>query len=115
VGLRVLDLPVVRRGSVDAQGLVLEVDVHRLQREAFAGPEPGLYQRSEQCDVAAIRGRSRLDDVHVRGEDRQTVGAGDEVTTRRGRLLAVELAPRDFPESSALSGTRSISSSTVVS
>ena len=40
VGLHVLDLTVVRRGAIDAEGLVLEVDVDRLQREALARPEP---------------------------------------------------------------------------
>ncbi len=50
-----LDLAVVRRGPVDPQGLVLEIDVHRLEGEALAGPKPRLHQHSEERVVAAVR------------------------------------------------------------
>jgi hypothetical protein len=89
VGLRVLDLPVVGRSSFDTQGLVLEVDVHRLQSEALAGPEPGLHQCGEQCGVAAIGRGLREERVTVLPRQRPDLLKALGLGQRFGLLAAL--------------------------
>jgi len=38
---------IVRRGPIDPESLIFEVNVHRLQGEALAGPKPRLGERGE--------------------------------------------------------------------